>query len=361
MSLINQMLKDLESRRAESVASPDSPLKGVNRYNVAQRRPAYLFYGLGALLLILAALVGFLGWAYLNPPQHADAATPPVAVEMSPTTEEQPASANETPAVKASPQKAAPEPGPEPESVVSAKPPSSPEPARQQQAEATVAEQPATTGSRQREEAGEDDASVNKRSRPLSDEQRAELAYKKGYQLLGREQLEAGERQLRDALTHYPRHHGARELLASVYIKRGRYVEAGSLLKEGLALAPGHTLFAKLYARVLLKQQKPARAIAILERQPPMPGVDSEYHALLAALYQQTGQHLKAAASYRDILRVNPHQGNGWIGLGISLEKLEKYAEARSAYQRAKNSTNLTENLRQYVDKRLAVLADAGH
>jgi len=360
MSLINQMLKDLENRRAESVASPDSPLKGVSRYNVAQRRPAYLFYGLAALLLILAALVGFLGWAYLNPPQDAEAATPSVAVEISPAAEEQPTSAREAPAVKASPQKAAAsEPEPEPE--VSARSPSSPEPARQKQADATTAKTPATTGSQEREKAREDDAPVNKRSRPLTDEQRAELAYKKGYQLLGREQMEAGERQLRDALMHYRRHHGARELLASVYIKSGRYVEAGSLLKEGLALAPAHTLYAKLYARVLLKQEKLNQAIAILERQPPMPGVDSEYHALLAALYQQTGQHLKAAASYRDVLRVNPHQGNWWIGLGISLEKLEKYAEARSAYQRAKNSVNLTEKLRQYVDKRLAALADAGH
>jgi len=359
MSLINQMLKDLENRRAESVASPDSPLKGVNRYNVAQRRPAFLFYGLAALLLILAALVGFLGWAYLNPPERAEAATPSVAVEMPATAEEQPASARETPAAKASPQKAQPEPESEP--GVSAETPSSPKPARPKQTDTTMAKKPATAGSREHEEAREDDASVNKRSRPLSDEQRAELAYQKGYQLLGREQMEAGERQLRDALTHYRRHHGARELLASVYIKSGRYVEAGSLLKEGLMLAPAHTLFAKLYARVLLKQQKPARAIAILERQPPMTGVDSEYHALLAALYQQTGQHLKAAASYRDVLRVDPRQGNWWIGLGISLEKLEKYAEARSAYQRAKNSANLTENLRQYVDKRLAVLADAGH
>ncbi|TDY04076.1 tetratricopeptide repeat protein [Thiohalophilus thiocyanatoxydans] len=398
MSLINQMLKDLENRRAEAVESPDSPLKGVNRYNVARRGSPYLLYALGGLLLVLVALVGFLGWAYLNPPQPG-ASTPPVAAAMpAPAEAPQTPPGSDTPPVKTPLVKAEPEPRsepepesrsepeprsepkpepepepksepepepksepepepksepksePEPESGVTARAPASPGPAKQK------TEEPAVSAT----QAGQDDGPVNKRDRPMSDEQRAELAYKKGYQRVSRDQREAGERYLREALAHYRRHHGARELLASLYIKSGRYVEAGTLLKEGLALAPGHALFAKLYARVMLQQEKPNQAIAILEQQPPMPGVDSEYHALLAALYQRTDQHLKAAATYRDILRVNPRQGSWWIGLGISLEQLEKYNEARAAYQRAKDRTQLTENLKEYVDKRLAVLANAG-
>ncbi|MFP4609838.1 MAG: tetratricopeptide repeat protein [Thiohalophilus sp.] len=365
MSLINQMLKDLENRRAESVESPDSPLKGVNRYNVARRRPPYLIYALGGALLMLAGLVVFLGRAYLSPPERAGVTAPVVATELVATAEAQQTPGSDTPAVKTPLAKVAkpdpePEPEPEPRPEVTADEASTPpEPVKQERAASAIRKQPATTGMQTRRNGREDD--VSKRSRPMSDEQRAELAYKKGYQLLGRDQMDAGERQLREALGHYRRHHGARELLASLYIKSGRYVEAGSLLKEGLALAPQHTLFAKLYARVLLKQEKPDQAIAVLERQPPTPGADSEYYALLAAIYQQTGQHLKAAASYRDVLKVDPRQGNWWIGLGISLEKLEKYNEARSAYQRAINSTNLTQNLREYVDKRLAALAAAGH
>lgn len=365
MSLINQMLKDLENRRAEAVESPDSPLKGVNRYNVARRGSPYLLYALGGLLLVLVALVGFLGWAYLNPPEPG-ASTPPVAAAMpAPAEAPQTPPASDTPPVQTPLVKAEPEPRPEPrpESKSESKPEPEPEPdevtARAPASSEPVkqkAEETATSAT----QSGQDDGPVSKRDRPMSDEQRAELAYKKGYQRVSRDQREAGERYLREALTHYRRHHGARELLASLYIKSGRYVEAGSLLKAGLALAPGHALYAKLYARVLLKQEQPNQAIAILEQQPPMPGVDSEYYALLAALYQRTDQHLKAAATYRDILRVNPRQGSWWIGLGISLEQLEKYNEARAAYQRAKESTPLTENLKEYVDKRLAVLADAG-
>lgn len=371
MSLINQMLKDLEKRRADSVSSPDGSLKGVNRYSVARRRPPYLVYALSAALLLLVAAVGVLGWFYLNTPQPGRAGAPPIATAPAPAVETAPL-----------PQADSRQPAPPAESVTSGsaedgrdstgekaasqtvapaqnKPVAKPKPASEPEPEPAsprVERPSARTGSA----TDESSQQVTKRSRPLSDEQRAELVYKKGYQLLGREQSEAGERHLREALQYYRQHHRARELLAGVYIKSGRYVEAAALLKEGVALAPQNSLFAKLYARVLLKQDKPAQAIAVLEHQPPPLGVDSEYHALLAAIYQQANYHLKAAATYRDLLRVNPRQGSWWIGLGISLEQLEKYTEARSAYERARNSPVLPKNLKEYAAKRLNALAAAG-
>ncbi|MFO8025157.1 tetratricopeptide repeat protein [Thiohalophilus sp.] len=364
MSLINQMLKDLEKRRADSVASPDGTLQGVNRYTVSRRRPPYLIYTLTAALVLLVVVVGVLGWFYFNVPQSSGASAPPVAtapvqaVETAPlpqadgeqtapptervrsglATAEQDATEENAAPKTADPSQNKPAARPEPESASSR-----PERRSAQTDTANRASQP-----------------VTKRSRPLSDEQRAELAYKKGYQLLGRDQNEAGERHLREALQHYRQHHRARELLAGVYIKSGRYVEAATLLKEGVSLAPQNSTFAKLYARVLLKQGKAAQAITVLERQPPQMGVDSDYHALLAAIYQQAGYHLKAAATYRDLLRLNPRQGNWWIGLGISLEQLQKYTEARSAYKRARNSPALPGNLKEFAEKRLSALAAAG-
>ncbi len=369
MSLINQMLKDLEKRRADSVTSPDGSLKGVNRYSVARRRPSYLVYALSAALVLLVAVVGVLGWFYLNTPQPTGTGAPPIA--MAPAVETGPL-----------PQVNSGQPAPPAESVTSDSVTAERDSTEEQIASQTVAPAPSQTAAKpkpasepdpepasrrvERESTqtatatDESSQQVTKRNRPLSDEQRAELAYKQGYQLLGREQSEAGERHLREALQYYRQHHRARELLAGVYIKSGRYVEAAALLKEGVALAPQNSLFAKLYARVLLKQDKPAQAIAVLEHQPPPLGVDSDYHALLAAIYQQSGDHLKAAATYRDLLRVNPRQGNWWIGLGISLEQLEKYTEARSAYERARNGPGLSENLKEYVAKRLNALAAAG-
>ncbi|MDZ7803680.1 tetratricopeptide repeat protein [Thiohalophilus sp.] len=365
MSLINQMLKDLEKRRADSVASPDGSLKGVNRYSVARRRPPYLVYALSASLVLVVALAGVLGWVYLNPLRLAEKATP-VATAPAPAVESAPLPQPDT-AQTAQPAETTPsEPATTNEDSAEEKvatastsnnPATKPEPEPEPEAASPRTERRSTqTGSTANEAAGP----VTKRNRPLSDEQRAELAYKQGYQLLGRDQTEAGERHLREALQHYRQHHRARELLAGVYIQSGRYVEAAALLKEGFALAPQNSQFAKLYARVLLKQDKLTQAIAVLERQPPPVGADRDYHALLAAIYQQAGYHLKAAATYRDLLRVNPRQGNWWLGLGISLEQLEKYTEARSAYERASNSPALPENLKEYAAKRMNALAAAG-
>ncbi|MDY6978357.1 MAG: tetratricopeptide repeat protein [Pseudomonadota bacterium] len=369
MSLINQMLKDLEKRRADSVSSPDGSLKGVNRYSVARRRPPYLVYALSAALVLLVAVVGVLGWFYLNTPQPGGTSAPPIAT---------------APAVETAPlpQADSRQPAPPAESVTSGSAEDGRDSTGEKTASQTVASaqnkavakpkpasepEPESTSRRVERQStqtatatDESSQQVTKRSRPLSDEQRAELAYKKGYQLLGRDQNEAGERHLREALQYYRQHHRARELLAGVYIKSGRYVEAAALLKEGVALAPQNSLFAKLYARVLLKQDKPAQAIAVLEHQPPPLRVDSDYHALLAAIYQQADYHLKAAATYRDLLRVNPRQGNWWIGLGVSLEQLQKYTEARSAYERARNSPALSKNLKEYAAKRLSALEAAG-
>lgn len=367
MSLINQMLKDLEKRRADSVTSPDGSLKGVNRYSVARRRPPYLVYALAASLVLLVALVGVLGWFYLNLPQAGGANVPPVATAPVPAPPAETAPSPKQDTVQtARPAKAA---SPEPETTNrrSAEGETATQALASTQNKPAPKPEPESTSSRAERRSMQTDAATNemsgpvsKRNRPLSDEQRAELAYKKGYQLLSRERSEAGERHLREALEYYRQHHRARELLAGVYIKSGRYVEAAALLKEGVALAPQNSLFARLYARVLLKQDKPTQAIAVLERQPPPLGVDSEYHALLAAIYQQADYHLKAAATYRDLLRVNPRQGNWWIGLGVSLEQLGKYTEARSAYERARNNPALAENLKEYAAKRLSALTAAG-
>ena len=357
MSLINQMLKDLEKRRADSVASSDSPLKGVNRYSVASQRPPYLIYLLVTGLVLLAALAGFLGWAYLNQSQSQAAAQPPAASQSAP------AVATVQPSQTEPARPAEPRPAPRTESRAQA-PVAEPEPQQSaprasQSATAGRAEQPKPVSPPEEAEPT-GDSKISKRVRPLSGEQQAELAYKKGYQLLSRGQQEGGEKQLRLALQAFPGHHRARELLTGLYIKAGRYVEAADLLREGVRLAPERPLFAKLYARVLLEQENVSLAIKVLERQPPPTAVDTEYHALLAALYQRAGEYLKAAGRYRDVLRVNPNIGTWWIGLGLSLEHLGKYEEASAAYRRAKSSGNLTKGLMQYTDNRLAAMKESG-
>ncbi len=150
-------------------------------------------------------------------------------------------------------------------------------------------------------------------------------------------------------------------MLAGIYIKSGRYVEAGQLLQQGIAIQPAHSMFRKLYARVLLEQQALDKAVAILEQRLPALAQDTDYYALLAALYQRQGRYENAAALYRKMLDTNPMVGLWWIGLGISLEKLEQNEAAREAYEKARASGTLAAQMIQYTDNRLAALQEIGY
>jgi len=148
---------------------------------------------------------------------------------------------------------------------------------------------------------------------------------------------------------------------AGIYIKAGRYVEASQLLKQGVALNAGHSMFRKLYARVLLEQDALDPAVTMLERSLPKMNQDVDYYALLAALYQRQGRHENAVALYQNMLKQNAMVGIWWIGMGISLEKLGDSQTARQAYKKARASGTLAAQMVQYTDNRLTALNEIGY
>lgn len=204
-------------------------------------------------------------------------------------------------------------------------------------------------------------AAVYKRHRALSTTQQAENLYQSAYQYLLANNHQQAQEELRNALMIMPGHNKSRELLAGIYIKNGRIVEARTLLQYGLRISPSHFIFAKLYARILMEQNDNVTAISVLLRNPPAQNADSDYFALLAALYQKNKQHFKAAALYGQLLKQRENNGVWWLGMAISLEALDKSTQARLAYEKAKNSGNLSKGLYQYTDQRVIALEEISY
>lgn len=202
---------------------------------------------------------------------------------------------------------------------------------------------------------------VHKRRRELTAPQKAENLYQSGYEYLLAKNTVAAQEELRNALMEMPGHNRSRELLTGIYIKSGRIVEARTLLQYGMRISPSHTIFAKLYARILMDQNDNVTAISVLLRNPPSQKVDSDYHALLAALYQKNKQHHKAATLYSQLLKYRQNQGVWWLGMAISLEALGNQEQARSAYEKAKNSGNLSKGLYQYTNQRVIALSEIAY
>ena len=201
---------------------------------------------------------------------------------------------------------------------------------------------------------------LKKTHRPLNNKQLSEIAYKKGYEYLQQGRMRQGKEHLREALSLYLPHIKAREMLAGIYIKSGRFISAAELLSDGIKIAPDYALFAKLYARVLIEQNKPQLAISVLERGSATIDVEPDYFALLAATYQRVKNHKKAVDIYLQLVKIKPNTGVWWLGLAISLEKSGKNKEALEAYRRAQKTGNLKAGLVAFTNNRVSALSEIG-
>ena len=83
-------------------------------------------------------------------------------------------------------------------------------------------------------------------------------------------------------------------------------------------------------AKLLLKKRHHAQAAVLLERAARLePGKGSIVEALARAYYN-SGQHDRAAQSFRELLEIDPSAAYGHFGLGQSLKQLGKRDEART-------------------------------
>lgn len=172
--------------------------------------------------------------------------------------------------------------------------------------------------------------------------------------MLARGQLQRAQSRLRELTEAQPGLTEAHELLAGTLMRRGRHDAAARVLESGLGQARNPAPLAALLGRLLLERGEITRARNVLKTHAPGLADNPEYHLLLAAAQRQAGDHAAAAEHYRELTAVLPRSGAAWIGLGASLESLEQPADAVSAYQRALDGDD--ERAARFARKRLRAL-----
>lgn len=346
VSLINKMLKDLETRapRAAGKATVKpifSDLQPADTHGRTSRRGPVL--GITAILAVVAGAVLWWLWP-AAPPVTAVAFEPPprAAQPSAPATERTPAPA---PAPALQPAVMPPSQG-----APVAKPgePKPAKPAARVAAPAPPAEM---------SEAGDELAAarIEKRAIPLSAADKAENAYRDALRLLNERRRADAEAALRTALSEDARHEKARELLVGLQLEQGRSGEALALLEAGVAASPQRPMSYQYLARLHIERGAEAEALALMEGAPPAVRQDSDVAALLAAVYQRGGRHTDAIRAFQAALGTRPREGRWWVGLAISLEAQQQWPAARDAYERAR-AANLDPRLREYSEQRLAIL-----
>jgi MSHA biogenesis protein MshN len=339
MSLINQMLRDLDARRGPASSVETSALQGMGLSSTNTGAQHIARYRAGwAVGLVLAGILiqqGYQAWSHTQ--AHPEVLLPVAATEVKPPSSSVAAPAQPaTPvtAVKEEPDLAVPEP------VNVNIPPASASPVTQVPATNTAATE----------------APARKIIKPLTPEQKAQRQFNHAQTLLAKGNYRTATNALHSALDLDPMLDDARIQLAALYLEKGHVDTARQLLETGRQLKPFHSGMTIAYVRLLADQGEYLSALELLENDQYQGTFDAETFALSASLHYQLRQYQKAVSRYREALARRPAQGVWWMGLGVSLENIKQRADALEAYRRA--STTLQETaLQTFVTGRISALS----
>ncbi|MFZ2268437.1 MAG: tetratricopeptide repeat protein [Azonexus sp.] len=341
MSLINQMLQDLEKREGEPGLAADLPA------GVHSARPARLVRWRWPLVAVIAGgLIALFFWAgkSLSPPAEkpvpaqppviAEAPLPPTVPEaLSPAVEAPPAapvaSLHKPEPARQPKEKAAPRPSRAPQAAAAAKPAVVPPPARPKSG--TVA-----------------------KTSPFDEaEERAEQNYRKALAAYGQGRTTESLAQARQALVDFPAHHSARQLLLKQLVEQGANDQARALLRDGIRLDPSQLSWSMSLARLELGKGDVAAARQALDPALPQAAANADFQSLAGAVAQRQGRANEAADFYRAALRLKPADGRSWVGLALALEAEGHQPEASEAFRRALASQGLPPELQALAQRKL--------
>jgi len=384
MSLINQVLQDLDRRHANGGAMPAAVRTASTPVKAA---PAWRLALIAGAVLLVAVGSAAIAWSMANrslPAAGVHAAAPVAVVAPAPTpvvvvsaSAPVPAASAAAPVVAAlAPAAAVAVPAsaglPAASTVGAAVSPKSaektymasvqPKAARAVETAAPVelpstalALAPTSTVRPSAPLALAGESRIEKRTPGRTAHERAEAEYQRGVSLhLAGQYAEAAvayTAALREESTLIT----ARQALAGVLLNQGKSEDARVVLNEGLAIAPQNIGLAMTLARLHVERGELQRAAEVLQPTDTA-SMSAEDHAFRAAVLQRINRHAEASEHFAAALRTVPNNGVWWMGLGISQAADGHGENAKEAFNRARSSGGLTPELAQYVEQRLRQL-----
>lgn len=188
---------------------------------------------------------------------------------------------------------------------------------------------------------------------PISTQQLAEKSYNQALLVLNEGNIKEAIHHLQESLTLQPDYLPAQQALITLLLQQKEADLAGKYLDQALNQRPQSIGLLQLKARMQLMSNDPNAALSTLQSFSPTLADNPDYYALIAAIQQQLGNFVLAEQLYRQIIMVQPNDAKGWVGLGVALEAQQNMNSAMEAYQRAAVLHTLDPNLQAFVDAKL--------
>ena len=149
----------------------------------------------------------------------------------------------------------------------------------------------------------------------------------------------------RAALKQDPFYVQARQMLLRQLLEVRKSTEAMQILQEGIELQPAQTGWAMSLARLQLEHNDLTAADRTLARSQAYAEANADYAGFQGHLKSRLGAHRQAVTHYQRAARLAPNEGRWWLGLGLALEADGKQAEARDAFRRSVATNTLSADL----------------
>ena len=386
MSLINKMLRDLDARHAGTgqTVLPDE-VRPLPEEVVAPRVSRRVWVLAGLAILSAAAIQTSAIWlpllaefvplpaSVLPPPPVVAPAAPPapttVVLQLPPPEqmlplpslpETAPAAPEATAEAASSPAPAAPPAPPQvaenrstdlkidrslPEVQVKAAAPAPAAP--------VVATAPKKAAPPPKSARPQPTATVEKQQNLASPQERAEASYRRGVAAYKVGHFAEAAQLFRAALQEDPRHLTTRQTLLSMQAEQKQWDDVQIVLREGLELMPEQISWAMALARIQVERGKLPEAWETLQKHMAHGEKSADYQGFAGVLLQRMQKPHEATFYYQAAVQLKPNEGRWWLGLGLALEAEGKGAEAREAFQRARNSSGVTPEMAAAIDRKL--------
>ncbi len=194
---------------------------------------------------------------------------------------------------------------------------------------------------------------IDKKVREPTPRQRADTEYVKGAVALHQGRAAEAQPAFEAALRFDPTYHAARQALVGVLLDARQQADAVQKLQEGLRISPAQFGFAMALARLQVEQGELDMAVQTLSRSLEYAGGNPDYFAFYAGLLQRQLKHAEAVEQFLRALQLRGNAGVWLLGLGVSLDALGRRSEALEAYRRAQATGNLPADLQAFADQRL--------